>query len=357
MRDALRQWFERAARPLPWRDGRVDAYRCLVVETMSQQTAIGTVAARLPGFLARFPDLASLAVAPLDDVLAAWAGLGYYRRARALHALAQRVVADHGGVLPSTPAALQALPGVGAYTAAAIAAQAYGVPGIAVDGNVRRVGARLLAETTPSLERVQTALGVLLLEPAEAVPEGVATTRDGARSRRGPPAEDAFVAEALVELGATVCTPRAPACERCPLRPACRAAQTPDPTRFPAPKRRPAPRAWTLHGWLVRRAGPAAGGPPLVALERRPETGPWGGLHGLPWRDAPPVGSRLVGTFTHVLTHRRVEASVWAATSAPLGAALRWASALDLDGLGIAEIDRRALALEPVVANAPVTTP
>ncbi len=334
MREALRRWFERAARPLPWRDGRADAYRCLVVETMSQQTAIDTVAARLPGFLARFPDLGTLAAAPLDDVLAAWAGLGYYRRARALHALAQRVVSQHGGVLPDTPAALQALPGVGPYTATAIAAQAFGVPGIAVDGNVRRVGARLLAEADPSTERVRRELSALLLDAAPAGAQ---------RARPHHPSEDAFVAEALVELGATVCTPRAPACDRCPLRPSCRAARTADPAAFPAPRRRPAPRRWPLHGWIV--PGTGHDGSSRVALERRPDAGPWGGLHGLPWRDVPPVDGRLLGHFTHALTHRRVEASVWVTNVAPADAVVRWVTTHDLDGLGIAELDRRALAL------------
>ncbi len=347
MRDALRRWFEREARPLPWRDGRLDAYRCLVVETMSQQTRVATVAERLPGFLARFPDLATLAAAPLDDVLAAWAGLGYYRRARALHALARQVMDELGGVLPGTPAGLSALPGIGPYTAAAVAAQAFGVPGIAVDGNVRRVGARVLAEADPTAARVGAALGELLLRPPP-----TADLRDGSLG----PADDAFVTEALVELGATVCTPRAPDCGRCPLRPACRAARTPDPARFPAPRRRTAPRAWPLHGWLVRRGHPEAGRPPLVALERRPEMGPWGGLHGLPWRDAPPEGGRLLGSFTHALTHRRVEASVWATPAAPPGAVLRWVSAHDLGGLGVAEVDRRALGLAPTTEDVPGTT-
>ncbi|MDF1523863.1 MAG: NUDIX domain-containing protein [Trueperaceae bacterium] len=325
MRDALQDWFERAARPLPWRDGRRDAYRTLVVEVLSQQTRIATVEARLPGFLARFPDLATLAAADLDEVLAVWSGLGYYRRARALHALARAVVADHGGRLPREPDALQRLPGIGPYTATALAAQAFGVPGVAVDGNVRRVGARLLAAPDPSDREVRSALTALLWgdEP-----------HDG---------QGAFVAEALVELGATVCTPRAPACPECPLRPGCRGAADGDPTRYPAPRRRTAPRPWTLHAWLV--VDRDADGGAVVAVERRADRGPWAGLHGPPWRDEPPPDAEPLARFVHRLSHRTIDAHVWRASAPPEDADVRWLAAADLAGLGTAEIDRRAFAL------------
>ena len=342
MRDAVRSWFEAAARPLPWRatarSELRDPYLTLVVETMAQQTRIDTVVARLPGFLARFPDLAALATAELDDVLLAWSGLGYYRRARALHALARTVVAEHGGRLPADPAALRRLPGVGPYTAAAIAAQAFGVPGVAVDGNVRRVGARVLAEPDPSDGRVAAALTALLL--------------DGAAR----PA-DAFVAEALVELGATVCTPRRPDCGSCPLRPACRAAAEGAPERYPSPRRRAAARPWGLHAWLTTRAGR---GGVLLAVERRPDTGPWAGLHGPPWRAFAPEGGRELGRFVHRLSHRLVEATVWAAAEPPADATVRWASAAERSALGMAEVDRRALAWVDAshpAANAPSPAP
>ncbi len=326
MRDALRTWFDAAARPLPWRSGAGsaprDPYRTLIVETMAQQTRIETVVARESAFRARFPDLASLAAAELDDVLHAWSGLGYYRRARALHALARVVVAEHGGRLPSDPGALRRLPGIGPYTAAAIAAQAFGVPGVAVDGNVRRVGARLLAEPTPTDARVAGALEDLLLD---------GTTHP----------DDAFVAEALVELGATVCTPRRPACGSCPLRPACRAAAEGDPERYPSPRPRATARRWPLHAWLTTRTGPSG---VLLAVERRADTGPWAGMHGPPWRDHAPDGGRELGRFVHRLSHRLVEATVWAAPAPPLDADVRWASARERSGLGMAEVDRRALA-------------
>jgi A/G-specific adenine glycosylase len=323
VRDALETWFEREARPLPWRDGRRDPYRTLVVEVLSQQTRIETVRARLPGFLARFPDLATLAAADLDDVLAAWSGLGYYRRARALHALARVVVAEHGGHLPPEPEALERLPGIGPYTATAIGAQAFGVPGVAVDGNVRRVGARVLGAPEPSDGEVRAALAALLLGGA-------------------PAGDGAFVAEALVELGATVCTPRAPACPACPLRAACRGAAEGDPTRYPAPRRRAAPRPWTLHAWLA--VGRDADGRVLVAVERRADRGPWAGLHGPPWRDEPPPHGEPLARFTHRLSHRTIDAHVWRASAPPEDADVRWLAPIELAELGSADIDRRAFA-------------
>lgn len=326
MREALRTWFESAARPLPWRaaagSAHRDPYRTLVVETMSQQTRIETVAARLEPFLERFPDLAALAAAAVDDVLHAWSGLGYYRRARALHALARTVVAEHGGCLPADPAALRRLPGIGPYTATALAAQAFGVPGVAVDGNVRRVGARVLAEAAPPDARVAAALSALLWD-------------DGAR-----PA-DAFAAEALVELGATVCTLKAPDCDACPLRPRCRAAACGDPERYPTPRRRTTARPWALHAWLSTCAG--ADGP-RIAIERRPDVGPWAGLYGPPWRERAPDDGRVLGRFVHRLSHRVVAATVWDAKAPPHDARVRWANQAEWSALGMAEVDRRALA-------------
>jgi A/G-specific adenine glycosylase len=292
MRAALLAWFAAEARPLPWRAGghgsvrdgpvrdgttgdddplgaalaRDRPYALWLVETMSQQTRIETVAARLPAFLRRFPDLATLAAADLDAVLAAWAGLGYYRRARALHAAARVVAEELGGDWPTTVDGWAALPGVGPYTAAAVAAQALGVPGIALDGNVRRVGARLLADPRPSDRRLVAALEARLLAGAESDPAAAA------------------VAEALVELGATVCTPRAPRCSVCPLVAACAGAATGAPAAFPAPRARGAPRRTELHAWIVHRRHPGAEAE--LALERRPDEGLWGGLHGFPWRES-----------------------------------------------------------------------
>jgi A/G-specific adenine glycosylase len=344
MRAALLTWFSRERRPLPWRAGLVAppavaaalrrdrVYVVWVVETMSQQTRMETVVGRLPAFLARFPDLATLAAADLDAVLAAWAGLGYYRRARALHAAARVVATELGGVWPATVAGWRALPGVGPYTAAAVAAQALGVAAIALDGNVRRLGARLLGEARPHDRRLTAALAERFLAGAASDPAA------------------AGVAEALVELGALVCTPRAPRCGACPLAEGCAAAASGDAARFPAPRTREPPRALLLHAWLCTRH--VAGSGLELALERRPDDGPWGGMHGPPWREAPPPDGVRLGEFEHLLTHRRVRAVVWRSPTPPADAAARWVTPAGRAGLGLAAIDRRALRLLEAVDGA-----
>jgi A/G-specific adenine glycosylase len=333
MRARLLRWYDRSARPLPWRREPRDPYLTWVVETMSQQTRIETVVARLPGFVARFPDVARLAAADLDEVLAAWSGLGYYRRARALHAAARVVVHDLGGRWPNDLAGWLRLPGVGPYTAAAVVAQAFGIATIAVDGNVRRVGARLLGLCAPTDPALRAGLADLLRVPDEGRPSLPAA---------GSADDPARVAEALVELGAVVCTPRRPSCADCPLRPGCAAAATGDPTRFPDRRRRAPVQPLTLHAWWVTRTD--ADGHERLALERRPEDGLWGGLHGPPWRTlAPEVGTR-VAAFGHLLTHRRIEAVVWRAPAPPADAQVDWYRRDEALALGLARIDRRALA-------------
>jgi len=299
---------------------------------MSQQTRIDTVVARLPGFLERFPDVQSLAAADQVQVLAAWSGLGYYRRARALHAAARVVEHDLGGRWPTDVAGWLRLPGVGPYTAAAVAAQALGIATIAVDGNVRRVGARLLGLREPTDAELRPRLAALLLDTAPGRSEAPPVHADD---------DPARVAEALVELGAVVCTPRRPGCDGCPLRPGCAAAATGDPTGFPAPRRRARVQPLTLHAWWVTRAG--ADGSVRLGLERRPPDGLWGGLHGPPWRsEAPAVGTRVT-SFRHLLTHRRVEAVVWRTPAPPADAEVGWYRRDEALALGLARIDRRAL--------------
>jgi A/G-specific adenine glycosylase len=332
MRASLLHWYDRSARALPWRREPRDPYLTWVVETMSQQTRIETVVARLPAFLARFPDVRRLAAADQGEVLAAWSGLGYYRRARALHAAARVVADDLGGRWPTDVAGWLRLPGVGPYTAAAVAAQALGIPTIAVDGNVRRVGARLLGLPQATDRDLQRALADLLLEPGEGSPAAAA----------GTPDDPARVAEALVELGAVVCTPRRPRCDACPLRPGCAAAAGGDPTRFPAPRRRARVEQLTLHAWCVTRA--EADGAERLALERRPPDGLWGGLHGPPWRTEAPEGGIRLTAFRHLLTHRRIEAVVWRAPAPPADAQVDWYPRDEALALGLARIDRRALA-------------
>ena len=281
VRDRLLTWFDRNARPFPWRRERPRRpYAVLVAEVLLQQTRAERVIDAFDRFLHRFPDAAALASAGSDEVLAQWQGLGYYQRALRLQRAAKELIAHHGGVVPDDVDALRALPGVGRYTAHAVAAQAFGHALIAVDANVRRVGARVLGLRDAAAPAIEAGLRELLLEP-----------HAPATDRRGE------VAEALIELGATVCTLRAPACHSCPLRAACIAATSEDPTAFPTPTPSASPRRERLRLLVARRGG-------SVALRRRPEHGRWGGLWGFPHiADEAQRGRPLAG-FVHVLSHR-----------------------------------------------------
>lgn len=203
--EALVTWFERAARPLPWRTDVRDAYATLVSEVMAQQTQIDRVVPKFSAFVARWPTLAALASADPDEVLEEWSGLGYYRRARMLHRLAAEVVDVHGGELPESVEELRRLPGIGEYTAAAIASMVHDQPVPLVDGNVRRVALRQMARQGDGRDRASV--------------EAVKSWVRGLYEKHRP----AVVNEALMELGATVCTPANPRCDRCPGASDCRA--------------------------------------------------------------------------------------------------------------------------------------
>ncbi len=214
LQQRLLGWYDRQRRDLPWRT-TTDPYRLWVAETLCQQTQAARAAAYYTRFLERFPTVAVLAVADLTEVLKLWEGLGYYQRARRLHEAARLVCRQHGGILPRTAAAWRLLPGVGHYTAAAVASMAFGEPVAAVDGNVRRVLARLAAaDIGDSLPRQMTVVRAM----AQAL---VAGTRPG------------DVNQALMELGATVCRPRRPRCADCPLAAACTARQDAVIDRYP----------------------------------------------------------------------------------------------------------------------------
>ena len=219
MTDAHRlvTWFRANARPLPWRTTPRDPYRSLVSELMAQQTRMERVVPRFELFIRRFPTLGDLAAASTDEVLEAWSGLGYYRRARVLHRLAREVAAG-SGELPTNAADLEKLPGIGPYTAAAVASMVFGESIPLMDGNVARVGARVLA----------------LAEDPRKQP-GRRMILDWVRGlmNHAPPGE---INEALMELGARVCTSSQPACESCPLAPACRSHIEGDPTAYPPPR-------------------------------------------------------------------------------------------------------------------------
>ena len=201
----LLAWYDRCARALPWRSPpgtpAPDPYRVWLSEVMLQQTTVAAVRPYFDRFTARWPTVEALAAAEDAELMAAWAGLGYYSRARNLLACARAVVAEHCGRFPSTAAELRRLPGIGDYTAAAIAAIAFGEPAIVVDGNVERVIARLHALETP-----------------------LPRSRPEIRARAAeltPDARPGDYAQAMMDLGATICTPRRPACALCPVRPAC----------------------------------------------------------------------------------------------------------------------------------------
>jgi A/G-specific adenine glycosylase len=255
----LLAWFGRHGRKdLPWQCAATP-YRVWVSEIMLQQTQVATVIPYYERFVARFPDVASLAAAPVDEVLHLWSGLGYYARARNLHRAAQAIVSEHGGGFPADFEAVHALPGVGRSTAGAILALSRGERHAILDGNVKRVLARFFGvEGWPGLPAVQARLWTL----AQAcTPEG----------------EVAAYTQAIMDLGATLCTRSRPACDRCPLAAGCAARAEGRQAALPAPRPRPrARRRERAHVLVVLREDAS------VLLERRPTTGLWGGLWGLP---------------------------------------------------------------------------
>lgn len=293
LRRALLAWYDRSRRRLPWRalpGERPDPWAVLVSEIMLQQTTVATVAGRYAGFMERFPDIGTLAAAQLDEVLHAWQGLGYYRRARALHACAKAVIERHAGRLPEDPASLRALPGIGDYTAAAVAAIAFGAAEVPVDANVERVLARLAGIEEP-LPRGRKAIG-----------------RAAALLAR--PERSADLAQAVMELGALVCTPRAPRCMLCPWQDACHAARLGRQEELPRRKARAVRPTREAVAFLLRREDGA------VLFRRRPEEGLLGGMIELPssvWGEPPddldaaaPAVARwrlLPGEVRHVFTH------------------------------------------------------
>jgi len=241
------------ARRLPWRAppgaNAADPYRVWLSEVMLQQTTVAAVAPYFARFTERWPDVAALAAEQDAEVMAAWAGLGYYARARNLLACARAVADEHDGVFPDTEEGLRALPGVGAYTAAAVAAIAFGRRAVVVDANVERVVSRLFAISTPL--------------PA-ARPEIRAAT-----DAITPDLRAGDFAQAMMDLGATICTARNPACGICPLREDCAAFRTADPAAFPVKAAKKAKPHRRGHGWWIERPDGH------VWLVRRPEKGCW----------------------------------------------------------------------------------
>ena len=305
----LLAWYDRHRRTMPWRapaGERTEPYRVWLSEIMLQQTTVATVGDYFHRFVKRWPTVEALADAPLDDVLSAWAGLGYYARARNLHACARTVIERHAGVFPEDEAALLALPGIGPYTASAIRAIAFDHPASAVDGNVERVIARLFALTTP-LPDVKAEINV---RAAQLVP----------LQRAGD------YAQAMMDLGATVCTPRTPSCVICPLMKGCKGREQGIAEELP--RRAPKSDKPTRRGLafvLSNRDG-------AILLRKRPPKGLLGGMDEVPssaWREGKlvvadalteaPVPANwkiLEGGVRHTFTHFHLELVVAHATAA-----------------------------------------
>jgi A/G-specific adenine glycosylase len=344
IRARLLDWYDAHARALPWRTppgagGRPDPYRVWLSEVMLQQTTVPHATPYFLDFLRRWPTVSALAAAEDGEVMAAWAGLGYYARARNLLACARAVASEHGGVFPDTETGLLALPGIGAYTAAAVAAIAFDQPANVVDGNVERVMARLYAVETPV--------------PA-AKPELKALA--GGLVRGDRPGD---WAQALMDLGAVICRPKAPLCERCPLNGACAAFAAGAPEAYPR-KTKKADRPHR-HGaaFLLLRGD-------RVALIRRPPKGLLGGMLALPsteWRTEPwlpaevetaaPVDGawRLCGEIEHVFTHFSLTLQVWRADTAEDVEGVLWAGRSRLDGLPSVFLKAAREGLDPRVGG------
>jgi A/G-specific adenine glycosylase len=339
--ELLLAWYDRHRRRLPWRPlpgEAADPYRVWLSEIMLQQTGVKWVAPYFEKFVARWPSVADLGRASLDDVLRMWAGLGYYSRARNLHACAVAVLRDHGGAFPDTEEGLRALPGIGPYTAAAIAAIAFGRRTMPVDGNIERVVSRLFAveEALPQAKPLIQQLAATLL----------GATRAGDS------------AQALMDLGSSICTPKKPACALCPLNDDCAAFARGDQETFP---RKAAKKAGELRrgaAFVVTRGGE-------LLVRSRAEKGLLGGMTEVPTSDwiaeqddkaaskqAPVLKGvarwrRRVGVVTHVFTHFPLElvvytATVPARTRAPDG--MRWVPIATLQDEALPNVMRKVIA-------------
>jgi A/G-specific adenine glycosylase len=342
---ALLDWYDRERRDLPWRSKRgkrSDPYKVWLSEIMLQQTVVKAVIPFYGKFLRLWPTIESLAAADLDDVLAAWAGLGYYSRARNLHKCAQAVVAEHGGQFPRTEEALSDLPGIGPYTAAAIAAIAFGEKATPVDGNIERVVSRLFAVRHP-------------LPAAKREIKRLAETLTPQR-RAGD------FAQAMMDLGASLCSPKSPSCLMCPLQQDCHAHALGIEAQLPVKLVKPdRPVRYGIAFLVLSEDG-------KVLLRKRPEAGLLGGMLEVPsteWGDdwlpvdqaltAQPVRADwwpVPGVVSHTFTHFRLEMMVLRAI-VPVGASLtfwanseqcRWVPRRDLHAAALPTVMRKVIA-------------
>lgn len=339
---ALCVWFREHGRDLPWRTSPRDPYRSLVSEFMLQQTQVARVLEKYEPFLARFGSVAALAAAPEREVLAAWSGLGYYRRARHLHAAARQVMARFGGRVPETVVELRTLPGIGRYTAGAVASMVHGRAEALVDGNVARV-----------LMRVEGR------DFAHGSAEGMRWAWGRAEELVGRAREPGVWNEALMELGALVCLARGPRCSECPIAGECRARKEGREGEIPRAKARVARRALYCASVVVKDVKGR------VLVEPRGDSGMWAGMWQAPtlesvrkrataeelreWLRAGAV--ERVEEFEHTTTHRQVVFEVWRARAGGSGARVaarasagaRWVSRKEAMGLPLSNPQRRIL--------------
>lgn len=340
----LLDWYARDKRRMPWRETD-DPYRIWVSEVMLQQTRVDQASPYYEQFLAAFPTVEALAEAPLDDVLLRWEGLGYYSRARHLHRAAQQIVSEHGGRLPDRYAALRRLPGIGPYTAAAVLSIAYGRPHAVLDGNVMRVLTRVFS-LKDDITRSQTRGRLQTLA-----------------DRLLPPEQPGTYNQAVMELGATVCTPRSPACPRCPLRTVCSARTEQAPEAYPVKtKKAPVPHYDIAVGLIFNAAEE-------LLIQRRREDQMLGGLWEFPGgkrREGEPLEATCrrevreelgvdvdvlepFGRVSHAYSHFKITLHAFRCRilagdpTAREGQPLRWVSLEALDQFAFPRANRRLL--------------
>ena len=337
----LLDWYAENARQLPWRD-RADPYRVWISEVMLQQTRVETVIPYFERWIERFPDIPTLAAVPLQDVLALWEGLGYYSRARNLHRSAQILVTQYDGKLPENPLELRRLPGIGRYTAAAIASIAFGLDEPALDGNIRRVLARLYDLRLPA--RSPDGESRLWEMAAEHLPPGLAGDYN----------------QALMDLGATVCTPRQPDCPNCPLNELCAAYKLGIQEQRPVKEQKLTIPHYTVTAAVIQKSG-------KVLIAQRPPNGLLGGLWEFPGGKLKPgedlpaalrreIGEELgvevdvggsIGVYRHAYTHFRVTLHAFRCRlldeePRPLEhRAIQWTTPAELSGYPMGKLDRQ----------------
>lgn len=339
--ERLLDWYDVHHRRLPWRispdqsrAGLVaDPYRIWLSEIMLQQTTVQAVRSYFERFVTRWPDIASLAAVDNEEVMKAWAGLGYYSRARNLKKCAEQIVQEHAGEFPDTAEGLMRLPGIGPYTAGAIAAIAFNRPEAAIDGNVERVITRLFAIATP-------------------VPEAKAEIREIVQSLV-PVSRPGDFAQAMMDLGATICTPKKPACSLCPLQSFCISTERSNPELFPVKPPKPdKPKRKGAAFVAVRKDG-------AILLRKRPDKGLLAGMSEVPtttWtaradgatgEDAAPLAARWQkkGTISHVFTHFRLELTVYLAHvgSTGMSGPHWWSARKDLSGEALPTVMKKAI--------------